>query len=114
MNQDAWASLPVEFQEIFRAAAQQSAVAMQVRYDARNPAALARLIGHGVQLRKFSDDIMETAQAESFALLEEQAAADEGYRKVYEPWKKQRAEAFRWWAAAERSYSSFAFRSPGS
>jgi len=114
VNTDAWASLSTEFKEIFRAAAQQSAVAMQVRYDARNPAALARLLGQGVQLRKFSDDIMEIAQAESIALLEEQAAADAGYRKVYEPWKKQRAEAFRWWAAAEQAYSSFAFRAPGS
>jgi len=114
VNTDAWASLPTEFQEIFRAAAQQSATTMQLRYDARNPAALARLLGHGVQLRKFSDDIMETAQRESIALLEEQAAADEGYRKVYEPWKKHRAEAFRWWAAAERAYSSFTFQSAGS
>jgi len=114
VNTEAWASLPVEFQEIFKAAAAQSAVAMQVRYDARNPAALGRLLEAGVQMRPFSDDIMQLAERESLALLEEQAAADAGYRKVYEPWKKARREAFDWWGSAERAYASFAFKPPGS
>jgi TRAP-type mannitol/chloroaromatic compound transport system substrate-binding protein len=114
VNTEAWAALPVEFQEIFRAAAQQSAVAMQVRYDARNPAALRRLLGYGVQMRRFSDDIMAIAERESLALLEEQAAADAGYRKVYEPWKKARGEAFDWWSAAELAYAQYAFKPLGS
>ena len=113
VNTEAWASLPLEFQEIFRAAAQQSSVAMQVRYDARNPAAFMRLLEAGVQLRPFSDDIMQLAEAESLALLEEQAAMSADYRKVYEPWKKARSEAFSWWGAAETAYASFAFKAPG-
>jgi len=113
VNTEAWASLPVEFQEIFKAAASQSAVAMQVRYDARNPSALTRLLEAGVQMRPFSDDIMQLAEQESLALLEEQAADDPAYRAVYEPWKKARGEAFAWWGAAERAYSSFAFKPPG-
>ena len=113
VNTEAWAALPLEFQEIFKAAAAQSASVMQLRYDARNPASLARLLDHGVQLRPFSDDIMETAERESLALLEEQAAADAGYRKVYEPWKKARGEAFGWWSAAERAYAEFAFKPAG-
>ena len=66
-----------------------------------------------LEMRPFSDDIMQLAEGESLALLEEQAAADPAYRKVYEPWKKARGEAFAWWGAAERAYSSFAFKPPG-
>ena len=39
----------------------------------------------------------ETARA----LYEEQAAADAGYRKVYEHWKAFRENSFRWWSTAE-------------
>ncbi len=42
-------------------------------------------------------------------MLEEQAAADASYAKVYTAWKKARQEAFRWFGTAELAYSNFAF-----
>jgi len=110
VNRDDWSRLPLAYQEIFTSAAKEAAVAMQARYDARNPAALSRLIGHGVQLKKFSDDVMDAAQRATFEILEEQAAADPRYRAVYEPWKKAREDAFRWWGTAELAYAQFAYR----
>lgn len=110
VNRDDWAQLPRDYQAIFTSAAKDAAVVMQARYDARNPAALSRLLGQGVQLKKFSDDIMDAAQKATFEILEEQAEADPRYRAVYEPWKKARSEAFRWWGTAELAYSQFAYR----
>ncbi len=82
---------------------------MQARYDQLNPAALARLLAAGVQLRPFSDDLMRAAHEISFEMLEEQAAADAAYRKVYDSWKRARREAYRWFGTAEMAYARFAF-----
>ena len=67
-----------------RTASREAAATMQARYDAKNPAALARLVAGGVQLEKFSNAIMVVAERAAFAIMEEQASKDATYRKVYE------------------------------
>ena len=106
----AWESLPASYQAIFEAAAHQSGIQMQVRYDTHNPPALKRLVGQGVELRSFSQGIMEAAQAASTDLLEENAAKDPRYRAIYESWSKAREGSFEWFGKAELAYASFAFR----
>ena len=108
----AWDELPKSYQEILRAAATSAHVTMQSRYDALNPPAWERLLAAGVQVRAFPRDVMEAAQRTSLELLEQQAAADAGYRKIYEAWKKFRAESYRWFGAAELAYEQFAFPKP--
>ena len=108
-NKTAFEALPSEYQAIFTAACREAELIMTARYDAQNPPALARLLAAGVQMRPFADDIMAKAKAESVALLEEFAAADEAYRKVYEHWKSARDELNQWFAAAELSYARAAF-----
>jgi TRAP-type mannitol/chloroaromatic compound transport system substrate-binding protein len=79
-------------------------------YDAANPLALARLVqDHGVTLREFSNEIMEAAWRESNAYLEEQAAGDAAFKKVYDSWKDFRAHAFPYFAGNELAYANFAF-----
>ncbi len=109
VNLEAWGKLPKAYQEMFAAAASESATVMQARYDQRNPAALARLLDEGVDMRPFSDDLMRAARDISFEMLEEQAAADATYRKVYDSWKQARADAYRWFNTAELAYARFAF-----
>lgn len=108
VNQKAWSELPVAYQEIFRSAAAESATVMQARYDQRNPPALAQLLSEGVEMRPFSDDLMAAAQKESFAMLEEAAAADASYRKVFDAWSTFRKDAYRWLGTAELAYTRFA------
>ncbi len=109
VNRDAWETLPTTYQEILRGATMESAMTMTARYDSLNPQALERLIAAGVELRTFSRDIMEAAYRTSFDLYEEQAAADAGYRKLYEQWKQFRAGSYRWFKTVETEYTSFAF-----
>ena len=78
---------------------------MQARYDAKNPPALQRIIDAGVTLRPFSEDIMSAAREASQQLLEEQAAADPAYAKIYAHWKAARTDAFRWFGTAELAYA---------
>ena len=44
------------------------------------------------------------------AMFEQYAQKDATYRKIYEQWKKFRAESFSWFNTAEQAYASFAFR----
>ncbi len=107
---EAWNELPPTYQAVLESACRDVNLTTLARYDAQNPAALARLTGeHGVTLRHFSDDIMEAAWRESNAYLEEQAAADAGFKKIYDSWKAFREESFRYFAGNELAYARFAF-----
>ncbi len=110
VNKSAWDGLSDEFKGIFQAATRESGMTMQAKYDAKNPPAMKRLIQYGTQFREFGDDVMSAARRESLSLLEENASADPGYRKVYEAWKKFREESFEWFGKAELSYAAFNFK----
>ena len=80
------------------------------RYDIENPPALERLTNeHGVTLRTFSDEILEAAWTESEAYLEEQAVANEDFRRVLASWRAFRAESFPYFSSNESVYANFAF-----
>ncbi len=110
VNRKAWDELPSTYQAMFEAAAAESARVMQARYDARNPAALARLLEQGVELKRFSNDILQAAETAAFELMEEAAAADATYNKVFTAWKKVRQEAFSWFGTGELAFAEYAFR----
>ncbi|CAN5237581.1 TRAP transporter substrate-binding protein [soil metagenome] len=109
VNRRAWEQLPSEYQEAWATAARESSLNMMAQYDARNPPALSRLLVQGVRLRPFPEDVMQAALEQSQALLEEQAAADAGYRRVYDEWKQWRGETYRWFSTADQTYEEFAF-----
>ena len=80
-------------------------------YDAEEPKAMRRLIEeHGVILEQYSDDILDAAWRESNAFLEEQAADDAAFRRVYESWRDFRASWFAYAAGNELAYQRDAFR----
>jgi TRAP-type mannitol/chloroaromatic compound transport system substrate-binding protein len=112
VNQDAWAKLPKEYQQIFELSASQAGVKMQNRYDQRNPLALSRLLRQGVKLTRFSDDILRAARTASDALYAELSAQDANYKKVFEAYDKARHDMFPWFGTAERAYADFAFQPP--
>jgi TRAP-type mannitol/chloroaromatic compound transport system substrate-binding protein len=109
INQVAWDALPPTYQAILRAAGKEAAATMQERYDAKNPPALKELLAEGVQLRPFSDEILNVSRAASIELLEEEAAADATYARIYDNWKKFRSSSFDWFATGELAYARFAW-----
>ena len=90
-------------------ASRRAAQVMLTRYDAKNPAALQRLVAEGAQLRQFSEDLLRRAREASRQLLVDEAAKDTAYRKVFEAWDRFRAESFSWFGKNELAYGSFAF-----
>lgn len=109
VNLEAWEKLPSDYRAAFASAAGESCTRTTARYDHLNPLALDRLLAAGVDLRPFSDEIMRAARDASFALYEEQAAADETYRTIYASWKSARERMNRWFGTAEQAYARLAF-----
>jgi TRAP-type mannitol/chloroaromatic compound transport system substrate-binding protein len=96
-----WDKLPKEYQAAIEVASYECHVVMQAEYDAKNPLALARLIKGGAKLHSFSKPILDAAWQHSTAVMEEEAAKNAKFRKIYEPWKRFRADQNMWASVAE-------------
>ena len=114
VNQRAWDELPSTYQEALKSAAAEANVRMLARYDQKNPAALERLLEGGTQMQRFPTGVMERAQEITRQLLEDEAAQDPTYRKVYASYRTFREDAYRWFGGPESAYADFAFPRPGS
>lgn len=108
-NLDAWNELPKAYQEALKTAASEAHLNIIARYDALNPGALVSLLDQGVELKRFSDEIMADAQTAAFELYEELAAENASYRKVFDAWKTFREDSNRWFATSELGFTDFAF-----
>jgi TRAP-type mannitol/chloroaromatic compound transport system substrate-binding protein len=111
INLAKWNSLPKNYQAIVRAAAGACNVEQTARYDARNPQAIKRLVANGVQLRPFSQGVMEACLKASNEVNAETSAANADYKAVWDSLQAFRKDAYLWWQVAEYGYDSFMIRS---
>ena len=109
INLDEWNKLPEVYKGIVQAAAFQANLTMLSRYEARNNAALKRLVEAGVKLRPYSSEIMTAAQTASFALYDEFSAADPEFAAVYAPWKVFRDDIYAWNKINEASFTNHVY-----
>jgi TRAP-type mannitol/chloroaromatic compound transport system substrate-binding protein len=107
VNTKAWDSLPKEYQAVFEAAAAEAYTWTLAKYDAQNPAALKRLIAGGVTLSAFPNDVLAACYKASEENYEEVAVKNAKFRKIWEPWKKFRAEQVQWFSIAEARADNF-------
>ena len=107
VNNKAWDDLPKDYQAILEAACYEANVDMLAKYDALNPAALKRLIGAGVQLRPFSNEIMAACYKATTEVYEDIATKNAKFKKVYEPWKAFRNDQVSWFQVAEDRFDNF-------
>lgn len=107
INLDEWNKLPVVYQEILKSASYVANLTMLARYDSRNNVALQSLLGQGVQLRPYSQEILEAAEKASFELYDELAAKDADFKTVYEEWKKFREGIYAWNNINEGGFSRY-------
>jgi TRAP-type mannitol/chloroaromatic compound transport system substrate-binding protein len=109
-NLEKWNQLPKSYQAIVTAAAGFVSVEQTARYDARNPAALKRLIAAGTQLRPFSQPIMEACLKASHEVNAETSASNQDYKRVWESIQAFRNDGYAWWQVAEFGYDNFMIR----
>ena len=111
VNLQKWNELPKNYQAILRAAAGAVNIIETARYDARNPAALKRLVANGTQLRPFPQSVMEACLKASNEVNAETSAANPDFKKVWESIQAFRNDEYLWWQVAEYTYDTFMIRS---
>jgi TRAP-type mannitol/chloroaromatic compound transport system substrate-binding protein len=110
INTEKWAELPKNYQAILTTAAAYANVDVQGKYDARNPAALKRLISGGAVLEPFSPSIMDASLKFANEVYAETSAANPDFKKVYDSIVAFRGQEYLWWQVAEYSYDTFMIR----
>lgn len=107
INTKAYNSLSAEYKAMVDAAAHQAHNVMQARYDARNPAALKRLVAGGTKLFRFPKDVMDSAFKESMALYSELNASNPAWRKIYSDFSDFRRDQNLWFRFTEAGFDDF-------
>jgi TRAP-type mannitol/chloroaromatic compound transport system substrate-binding protein len=111
INLTKWSELPKRYRSIIAGAAAYANSEEVGKYDARNPAALRKLIASGTELRAFSQPIMEAALKASNEVNAETAAVNADFKKVLDSMQAFRNEEYFWWQVAEYGYDTFMIRS---
>jgi TRAP-type mannitol/chloroaromatic compound transport system substrate-binding protein len=110
INTAKWESLPKSYKSILTTACHMSTVDMMSKYDARNPAALKRLVGAGAQLRPFSQEILEACLKAAKEVYAETTAKNADFKKVYDNMAAFRGDEYLWFQIAEYSFDNFMIR----
>jgi TRAP-type mannitol/chloroaromatic compound transport system substrate-binding protein len=107
INRKAYDSLSAEYKAIVESASAFAHIDMQAKYDARNPAALKRLVSNGTKLFRFPKDLMDSAFKESMALYSELSASNPAWKKVYEDYSAFRRDQNLWFRFTEAGFDDF-------
>jgi TRAP-type mannitol/chloroaromatic compound transport system substrate-binding protein len=107
VNIKAWEALPAEYKAILETACAEANIWMVSKYDAVNPAALKRLLGNGVKLLPFSNDILAACYKAANEVYAETSEKNAKFKKVYEAWTKFRDEQVQWFSIAENRFDNF-------
>ena len=109
VNQRAYDPLPQLYKDAIEGAAAEQNVMMIAKYDAKNPAALRRLVASGVQVRQFPRAVLDACYKTTFETYDELSAKSEDFKKVYEHWQKFIADSNLWFRVAEANLDNYRY-----
>lgn len=107
INKTAFNALSADYKAMVEAAASHAHTEMQARYDARNPAALKRLVAGGAKLLPFPKVVMDAAYKESMALYAELSASNPNWKKIYTDYSAFRKEQNLWFRFTEAQFDRY-------
>jgi TRAP-type mannitol/chloroaromatic compound transport system substrate-binding protein len=102
-----WEKLPKLFQAAIEVASMEAHTDMQAKYDAKNPAALGRLLQNKISLKPFPQPVMEACFKAAQETYTEEAAKNPKFKKVYDDWVAFRNNQGQWFNVAEQSFAKF-------
>ena len=106
VNSKAWASLPEDLRLVVDAAAAASNLWMLSEFEAKNLQALRTLRDkYKVRLSEFPKDVLKQLHRFTKEVLDEQAAKDETFKKVYAAYERFRADNDAWSTLSEAAYA---------
>jgi TRAP-type mannitol/chloroaromatic compound transport system substrate-binding protein len=105
VSAEAYASLSEELQEIIATACMAEADFVFAEFNTRNNQALKALIEeHGVDLRRFPDDVLATLKRYSNEVMQELAASDPLIARVYASYTAFAEDIATWMTASRRAH----------
>ncbi len=104
---DEYDALPEEYQAVLQSAAAESYTQMLAKYDTLNPPALQTIKDSGITILPFPDDVLEAASGAVQEILDENAAADAGYKEVLDSYRAYQAQLDPWYGLAEKAMLDF-------
>lgn len=105
LNKEAFDGLPKDLQAIVLTACKAANGDMLYEFTARNNAALKTLVEeHGVQLRKFPDDVLEKLNDISQQVVEELVAANPDYAEIYDSYRAFNEQVTAWHDVSEKAF----------
>ncbi len=107
INTAKWAELPPAYQAIVKSAAQAANCDMMASYDAKNPAAIKRLVAGGAMLRPYPQDVMEACFNAAKETYAEIGGGNAGFKKVHDAVMDFRADAYLWQQVSEATFDNF-------
>ncbi|MCS6810820.1 MAG: TRAP transporter substrate-binding protein [Tepidimonas sp.] len=107
INKKAYNDLPNDYKAMVEMAASHAHTEMQARYDARNPAALKRLVANGVKVLAFPKPVMDEAFKQAMGLYEELMQSNPNWKKVYTDYRNFQRDANLWFRFTEARFDSY-------
>ena len=107
VNSKAYAALPSEYKAILESACNEAGLNMMAKYDARNPAALKRLVGGGAKLFRFPKDMMDAAFKASNDIYSDLNDKNPAWKKIYADFSAYRRDANLWFRFTEAGFDDF-------
>jgi len=105
INKEAFEALPKDLQVVVRNAIRVANQDMLADFTAKNNRALEQLVKqHGVELRKYPDEVLKKLKTLSDEVVAEVAEKDPMAKKVYESFVKFREQAMDWHSVSEQAY----------
>jgi TRAP-type mannitol/chloroaromatic compound transport system substrate-binding protein len=101
-------SAAADYKAIVESAAAHAGVDMVAKYDARNPAALKRLVAQGgAKLFPFPKDVMDSALKNALELYSDLSAKNPKWKKIYEDYAKFRGDQNLWFQFTEATMDKY-------
>lgn len=107
VNQKAYEGLSAEYKAIIECAAAFAHTDMQAKYDAKNPAALKALVGQGVKLRPFPNEVLTAAFKAAQEVYKELNDTNPEWKKIYADYSAFSRESNLWFRFTEAKFDSF-------
>ena len=107
VNLDAWNGLPKAYRAAVASACEAANCDMLASYDAKNPAAIKRLVANGTQLRPFSVEVLTACFEAAQEVFAEVSAENETFKGLLESQDAFKKDAYLWMQLSELNYDSF-------
>lgn len=106
-NLEKYNELPAAYKSILDSASRAANTDMMATYDAKNPAALKRLVAGGATLRPFSQEILAASYEAAKETYAEISAKNPMFKKVYDHQLAFKKDAYLWMQLSEYTFDTF-------